>query len=281
MALELTERRSRFGGVLTGIRNLLTKPRSDLAEVNFPGGSYARIRTETRRGQVDWESVAELAGWYGDRLLLPDGFAVPTDSPLREAVFPRCEREMLVATGCALIDATKMPMYRRVCGLIDPAGDHAATLPRLLRHFTTVRVATNALAVYRAAADDMMDQLGAPCFVDRELSSLGDCVLILAPGACPAADPTPLPCPVLAGCGFSPNAPWGLVSDLRIGVPDALLKYQPAGIAPHHFGAALYEYSDAKDLSPVAETMLYNGQLTDFMQIVKIIQVQSGTDRLF
>lgn len=269
VALELTEQKNK--GIFDPIFNILTKPKAHLDEAEALGAPFGLIRAAARQGVPDWGRIEALADRFADRMLLPDGVIPPEDSLIAGLRCPRHEKRVLLETACALIQRTRMPMYRRVLGLIDEEGDHADLLYPLLRQYTSVQVVTRNTAGYTAAAEEMMERLGAPVQVGTSLSLLSDCVLILAPGAAFGEEAQRLPCPVLCGDVFDPPWPCRRITALEAATFPELDQCCPQGISPHRLAGALYEYCDVDTGSYVARKMLYNSRLTDVADVVRAL----------
>lgn len=281
LALELVE--SKQKGIFGFLSNILTKPTATWEEAEACGVRYGLVRApRTRTAEPNWTAIAQLVGRFADRVLLPDDLVLPPQSPLAPFCCPRFEQKVLLATACEIIKRTRMPMYRRIVGLIDPDGDYTDYLPVLLRHYTTVRVITENLQEYERAAAEMMDQLGAPVLIGTAPSILAECVLVVAPGRTFNDAGTTLPCPVLAGEQFDPPFRCHLISGLQAGGSPELAAQTPSGISPHRFAAALYEDSGVLPTGGfVAGKMLLDYKISDLPEVVRAVMQAAGTLFLF
>lgn len=238
-----------------GVLSLFKKPKARLEARGILGAVYGVIVAAEPLRAADWRRVTELAGRYADRVLFPDGLEIGNGAPVSEPAFPRFERLVLLKTAVEIIALTRMPMYRRIAGLIDEDGKYADFLFPLLHHYTTVKVLTSQTGLYAEAAARMMDELGAPVILCGDYSALGDCVLVIAPEGISFSER--LGCPVLAKKPPKTRQYSDFITDLKV-VPDPVLAAGcPAGIEPHKFLAALYEYCGVESVCRAAGTMTW------------------------
>jgi hypothetical protein len=279
VALELIDREK--GGLFRKIRERLTRPMVWLDTEECLGGRYAVLHVETSGGKIDWGAVERICGSYGAKLLLPENLEPPAGGRLRRLSLRRFGEQVLVKTACELVDRTKMPMYRRVLGFVDLAGNHAALLPGLLRHFTSVKVLTGEKEMYREVADRMMEELGAPVLLAEDFGSFRDCVLAAAPSSVYTDREAAIPCPILCGDAFVAAGRFDRLHGLQAAVHDPARACCPRGIRPHDFAGALYEYCgvDASDFLP--ESLLYNYRLTDMAEAAAIVARLAGLESPF
>jgi hypothetical protein len=279
VALELIDRE--IGGLLRKIRERLVRPVMWLDAEECLGGRYAVLHVETSGGKIDWEAVERICGSYAAKLLLPENLELPTGGRLRRLSLQRFGEQVLLKTACELVDRTKMPMYRRVLGLIDPAGSYTDMLSGLLKHFTSVKVLTEETQIYREASDRMMEELGAPVLLAEDFGSFRDCVLVVAPAAVYTDKEASLPCPVLCGDSFVAAGRFECISGLEATVREPVRACCPRGILLHDFAGALYECCgvDASDFLP--ESLLYNYRLTDMDEAVAAVARLAGLESPF
>jgi hypothetical protein len=183
---------------------------------------------------------------------------------------------VLAETAAEIIRRSRMPMYRRVLGLIDRDGGFTDLPLGLLRHYTSVKVVTAREDLYEAVAEAAMEELGAPVMVGSTLSLLTDCVLILAPGPAMGEEEGSYPCPVLAGEGFKPSLPCDLISDPEPAVSEELRGCCPPGISPHRFAAALFEDSGLVTVEFAAAKLRLCWRQAKTEEIVKYVTERAG-----
>lgn len=238
VALQLTECKAK--GVLGRAASLFVRSQPRAEEREALGAHYRLILAPSRGGAPDWPAIARLADTRA--LLLPDRVPPPPKGIVKPLQCPRFERQVLASTACEVVHRTRMPMYRRIVGLLDPLGKYAGLLFPLLHHYTAARVYTLSPERYERAAADIGERLGAPVASGPDLSLLDGSVLILAPGPVPDLPERPFPAPILAGRGFTPPAGSEVFSGLRASVPPELVEHSPDGISPNRFAAALYDH---------------------------------------
>lgn len=292
IALELVEQnRTGIAGRLRRGLARLARPRLAPEEAEALGARYLLLRAPTSGEGPDWAAVAAAAGRFVDRMLLPDGLEPPAGSGIRPVRCPDFAVRVLLATACEIIRRTRMPMYRRVLGLIDPDAAYCHLLAPLLHHYTSVRVVTGKPWIYEAAAARVLAELGAPVLVGETLTA--DCVLALFPGGAGqfpgGAGQFPggagdfrvaAPCPVLVGPGCAPSSEWGphlvrdLLSDPIPVLADEVAARSPAGIAPHRFAAALCDHAGVAPNAfgnLAAQSLLHNRRPRDLEEIVRML----------
>lgn len=276
VALEVAEAGST--GIFAGILNILTKPKARLETREAFGAVYGAVVAPAPVHDADWRRIADLAGRYGDRLLLPEGL-IPPPPPLSEPRFTRFGRVIMLKTAVEIIKRTRMPMYRRIIGLVDENGEYADFLFPLLHHYTAVKVLTGQSGLYLAEAERMMHELGAPVLLCEDYASFADCVLIIAPDGVAASDK--LSCPVLAGKPPESGQRSDFITDLEVIPKPELQALFPAGINPHKVMAALFEYCGVDEASAPAGRMTFRYARTDLSQVVLAVMEASGTLSIF
>lgn len=272
--LELREERA--VGIFHRLLNILTeqKVRSHIRAVC--GAEFLTIEAAVGKRGIDWQEVEAHAGRLAGRMLLPEGCCPPPECRVRPFRAVRFDRLVLQRTACELINRTRMPMYRRVLGVVDERGECADFLYGLLHYYTAVKVLTGAPAVYERAAQEMMERLGAPVFIGEDPRCFAECVLILAPEWPEALSARP-GCPVLSGeAGVAGQGGCDFFSRLQTEPPPDVLAAVPRGIDPHLFAGALYELCGVQAVEPVAERLLYNGRRATLTEAVEIVSRRAG-----
>lgn len=264
-------------GIFGNILNILTKPKARLETREAFGAVYGVIVVHLPIRAADWRRIIELAGRYADRMLLPAGLEAPP--PVSEPLFSSFERIVMLKTAIEIIARTRMPMYRRIVGLVDETGEYADLLFPLLHHYTAAKVLTGQTSFYLEQAGKIMDELGAPVIVCEDYQSLSDCVFIIAPDGISAAQR--LACPVLAK--KPPGTPQysDFITDLQVVPPPEAASLCPIGIEPHKFLAALYECCGVGAVATSAARMIWRYGISDLAQVVSAVVQAAGTSSLF
>lgn len=269
VALELTQHGA--GGIRNRIREILYRPVPEMQDAEALGRRYLLIRAPLVRGVPDWEEIAVLAGRYAGRMLLPDGVIPPEGSPIRTIQCPGFMRKVLCETVCALIDQTRMPLYRRILGFIDPDASHRDWLPQLLRHFTTIQVVTDREALYEETALEMMEKMGAPVAVRGNGALTPDCVLALAPDHTRFPRELRFSCPVMTSGSLAPLRNTDIITAPEIEASESLRLLSPEGVSPHRFAAALHEYCGLELARYRAATVRYNYQQISLAEAARLL----------
>lgn len=259
-------------GIFGNILNILTKPKARLETREAFGAVYGVIIAAKPLRTADWRRITELAGRYADRMLLPDGLEAPP--PISEPAFSRFERTVMLKTAVEIIKRTRMPMYRRVVGLVDETGEYADLLFPLLHHYTAAKVLTKKTSLYLGQAEKMMDELGAPVILCDGYQSLSDCVLTIAPDGISAAQK--LACPVLAKKPPQSTQYGDFITDLQVVPAPEAAALCPNGIEPHKFFAALYECCGVEEVAVPAARMMWRYAKSDLTQVVLAVLQTPG-----
>ena len=279
----LVVQKQNSAGIFQRLINILTAPKVQAQTMCACGVEYLLIKAESGRKGVNWQKVERLAGSLAEEILAPEDVKLPPSSPLKRYNCTLFNRQVLLRSACELIDRTRMPMYRRILGLVDDTGEYADFLNELLKHYTSVKVVTQATDVYEKAAQDMMEQWGAPVFVGTEPESLAECVLILAPKGMQSVCSFRSGCPVLLGDRETASGQnsQDVFTGLRVQPKKELLELVPTGIDPHLFMGALLEYGGVQPAGLTAEKLFCNCKKTALTQAAEIIAKNAGTSALF
>lgn len=278
VALEIIQKEP--GGVFGRLRGMLVKPKLWLETGECAGAHYALLRVEAsgRRDRIDWRAVERICGSYRNKLLLPEGLEPPIETGLVRPELRRFNDRVFQHTACEVIAQTRMPMYKRVLGFIDREAKYSHMLNELLRHYTSVRVVTDNLDRYHTEAERLLEELGAPVVVGTGLDSLAGCVLILSPGAFYTSQAAAFSCPVVAGDVFVAGGRCDLVTALRTVPGEPVRSACPAGIDPHDFAGALYEFCSADISTFLAERLLYNYRAAALPELVAAVARGAGLE---
>lgn len=208
--------------------------------VTVPGGHFLLIKAAyDRRGRLDWERIALLAGRGVSRLLVPGGVIPPAGMGGAAFSGGALAGELMAKAAVRLLK-TVPGLERRPVVVVDPAARHAALVERLLPLAGRLRVITGDPAAYRAVAARAMVRLGACLPVGGDWGALAGAALAVAPDGVP--DRAPQPRGWLLTRGESGRRPRTVSGYLP---PDAgeWLAFSPPGIDPWAFLAGLYECS--------------------------------------
>jgi len=275
VALEIKERER--GGIFGGLLSILRKPKPvcDMREVC--GARYALIQVECERGGPNWDGVEQLAGRYASRVLVPEGWEIPTGSGISPPSLTRFEETVLLHTACEIIHRTRMPMYRRVVGILDSRGAHGGMLPELLKYYTTAKIYTHNTPYYRQAAQAMMEEYGAPVQLCELPEGLLDCVLVLAPSGVEGCEAVRFLGPVLSPRDtLRAPAAFDHVTELRVLPSPPMRELVPRAVSPHRFAGALYEFCGVNMAGFVAGCAMLNSTRVEFSGLVSLVRQKCG-----
>jgi hypothetical protein len=264
-------------GLFGALRAMLAAPKVYLESGSCMGARFAIVKAEDHGKGIDWDGVESACGHFVDKVLLPEGITPPPESKIKNPRLEKFDTKVLVRTACALIAQTRMPMYRRILGLIDYEARYTDMLHELLAHFTSIQVVTRDTERYGAEARRMMRALGAPVLVSNNLSALSDCVLVLSPAPLLQAEAT-LSCPVLASGPLKLHTNSTVITGLRIPPGPDLLSGMPKNLDPHFFAGALYEFCGLEPDSFAAGKMLLNHRISTLPEAAGAIVSAAGID---
>ena len=265
MFIVLQIERSQRTGVVGRLMDRLQHSRISEQSLEVMGGRYKQLcwRGASR---PDWEEITTACFRYQNRVLLPQGITLPEGVLLEAPALPRFRRAVLIQTACAIAERSKLPLYRRILGIIDDTGAMAAELPLLLRYYSCVRVVSHRTALYARESERMMHELGAPVLVGCEPDSLRDCMLVLSAGSQRNVGiKAPLLCADTASEGFP------CISSLQITPPDVVVKACPEDISLNTFAGSLYEFSGVRGYNLVAGQMLCDYRRSSITEAVNAV----------
>ncbi len=226
---------------------------------------------QTRRG-IDWDEISRLAGRDRTRLVLDPSVPIPEDVFIKRFVPGEFALRLLANTANQAVDDSRIELYQRTVGLLDPEGRCQKLVLELVKHFTAVKVYTQAPGRYQVFCRQMLEYYGVAVMVYDAPQSLDDCILVLSPGGCSIGCRLPSDCPVVTAeepedCGGIP------VSHLACAGGQAILGQLPPGMSPTYFLAALYELGRQRQLgSLAAESCRIGGRAAPTEEIPRLIR---------
>jgi len=256
-----------------GFMGRIFKPGAHTETREAFGARYGAIVLHPPVKARDWNRILALAGRYSDRLLLPSWLTPPPE--VTPPSFPKYDRLVILKTAMEIIKLSRMPMYRRIAGLVDEKGEYADFLYPLLHHYTSVKVLTDNTGLYEQESAKMMYELGAPVLLAKDYSAFSDCALIVAPHGIRTAES--LKCPVIsknppASAQFS-----DFITDLRVAPSADAREAFPEGIDYHAFLAALYEYCGVEAVCLAASRMIFKYRECDIGEVVSAVVKVTNT----
>ena len=238
------------------LSHIIMRRHPDFEERTLLGVRYICLSVQPYKGEIYWKGIEHQLSPYVRFVLLPDGMSIPRESSLCEFV-PRGFCELLcLNTACEIISRTRMPLYRRVAGFIDPQCRFSGMLPQLIAQFTMIKVYCARPQMYEFACRRMLDRFGAPVIICEDLGAFHDVQLIISPGDFSTDQSVDFNAPVICGGDFHTRGRASIIRELRACLPKNLCEELPQGIDEHMMCAALYELGGCRKLSEtVAEKM--------------------------
>jgi len=260
MQIERTQRE----GVIGRFMDRLQRTAINEEKCEVMGGRYKLVRWRGA-SQPDWIKLEQLCLQFRQRVLLPQNIVPPAGIVLEAPKLPNFKRMILVKTACEIAERSKLPIYRRIIGVVDDKGTLAYELPMLLRYYSCVRVISSELQLYIQESERMMHELGAPVIVGGEINSLHDCMLVISEETPEAVVRAPLLC--------TNNSLGGIncISSLQIAPPKAVLAACPEDISLQEFAGSLYEFSGVREYNFAAGNMLCDYRYANLTEIVSTV----------
>lgn len=259
-------------GLLRILRDRLGGARLYIEPRELLGGEYLFLRIEGVCRPSDWEDVLDICSQYGGQVIFPQGMRLPEELQPEQPTFPRFSREVMLATACEMVQRTNIPIYRRIAGLVDPAGTEISMLERLLKYYSCVRVVTGNLEDYTWEAERLMQELGAPVLVGCELEQLDDCVMVLAPEGVDNPGRVRVQAPVMTLRSHHDDYISQCITSLRIRPQREIAEQSPTGVDPGLLAAALHEFCGVALQDYLAAELLYGYRQTSFGEAVKLVE---------
>ena len=224
------------------------EPALSFSRVTLPNFfSFYHIQV-THRPEEDlpWDRIAETAGPFRTRLLLPRGLSPDAAAPVD--VFTPRKLPLLMLCQSALRTLQKLqlnPQTQSVC-LVDPLGVLVDRIALFVPLMAQIHVVTDVPEAYAETVDRLRESCGLVLRLTPDLPDLtGFTVLLLNDGA-----DVPLtydglvftnrPAPRMNAVTFTPGEPM---------LPPAFAALCPPGIDPLQFAAAAFELCAADELS--------------------------------
>lgn len=196
-------------------------------------------------GALPWDEIAETAGPFRTRLLLPRGIAPEAAAPV--GVFTPQKLPLLVLCKSALRTLEQLrpdPRTQSLC-LFDPAGVLAERIETFAPLMSQIHVVTDAPQAYDAAAERLQKESGLLLCLSLNPPDLSAFTVLLledeadVPVSFEGLVFTNRPCPRMNAVTFTPGEPV---------LPPAFAALCPPGIDPLQFASAAFELCAADEL---------------------------------
>ena len=265
MFIVLQMERSLRQGALGRLADRLMRTKIIHKNHEVMGGGYKLLQWQSG-SRPNWEQLEAACSRYRNRVLFPEGLILPEALKIETPLLPNFKRAVLVNTACEIATRSRLPLYRRVLGLIDENGSMVDELPLLLRYYSCIMVASRATELYAIAGARIMHELGAPVLVGCEPKGLGECMLVISEGSLKSEKlRAPLLCP---GSAVGSSL---CIGSLEITPPEDVSAACPEDISLQDFAGSLYEFSAVRDYNLVANQMLCNYRLANLTEVVRAV----------
>lgn len=225
-------------------------PEPGISRVEVPGSFFTDIRVPDKGFGQDWQF---LSGQSCRFVLCPRGVRLP------DGWFPAVKQEeienmlahVLCSTAIRIMENSRLPLYARRVGVVDPHCAHPDLLGILLRHVPEVTVFTQDVEAYQGYADRLLEEFGAPATFVGDASALAQTALTILFGE--SGLPPIRPTPILAIA-----APQDGTRNLYIDSPDfsipELDRAMPPSIDKYAFYTALAERCGIREIRSLCMT---------------------------
>lgn len=222
-------------------------PQLSCSRVTLPNFfSFYHIQVARRPNEpLPWAEIADCAGPFRTRLLLPRGLTPDEESPV--AVFAPQKLPLLVLCQSALRTLQRLhpdPQTTRLC-LFDPAGVLAERIAPFAPLAAEIHVVTDAPDLYAEPASRLREESGLLLRLSPDPPDLAAFTTLLledeadVPATYAGLVFTNRPAPRVNAVTFTPGEP---------ALPPAFAALCPPGIDPLQFAAAAFELCAADEL---------------------------------
>ena len=236
------------------------------------------IRLVQRSRKINWRKICRLAGNTKDRIVYTPKNSVPPDAGF--VPFEPYELRQRLCSNMAIEVLSIMqdvPDNLRI-GIYDPAGDFADLPPYLLKYTDNLCVVTKNSRIYSTLSKALINETGAVLRINRSVSALANCGLIVSPVAIKERF-TPLPSAVVL-TSRKPEVylPCFVYYKYSCRLPKELQRFCPDGVDSEVFGGALYSFCGAYGLGSVVPFVCMNSENSHTaLSLRKYLQEQFGT----
>ena len=204
------------------------------------------VTYEHYRGKVNWQAIDRFVKAQRNRVLCPPDMILPADSGYKRYVSHELSRRMCENAALYLLRTAQCRGVKAV--LVDPSGDSVGMTGYLAEYCDPVYAVSDAVDLYEAQAEYLLNEMGAALRVCRGKDCLYNADLIIAPQQLTEA----LPCPsnALILTGEKPAVPQNAtaVYEYFIDLPSKLQQLCPPFLREMYFASALYATAQVRAL---------------------------------
>lgn len=204
------------------------------------------VTYEHYRGKIGWTAIDRFVKAQRNRVLCPPELELPADSGYKRFVSHELDRRMCENAALYLLREADCKGCRVV--LIDHSGDSVGISEYLTQYCDPLYVITDAVEIYAAQSDYLLNERGAALRICRTTDCLRDADLIIAPEK--LTDSLPCPCDALILTAEKPETAQECIAvyDYEIDLPSKYIELCPDFLDAMYFASALYAAAQAREL---------------------------------
>lgn len=162
-------------------RVLFKRDKTHLEVVKYNGVQIVHIIYSKYGRNVKWEKIKELAGNESKNILCNKNVVFPQDSGLRRYTTNLLKERIAENTAIEVLKKCKVPTENIEIGLYDPNGKKTELVENLMKYTGRLTVVTDAKSDYYKVYKHIIRNTGAVLLLKKDVSSLRDCNIVIAP----------------------------------------------------------------------------------------------------
>lgn len=235
-------------GLRARIRERFEKSEPTVTQIPVKSGApFFSVEMRIGRDGADWTALAAMLGRCAKRLLIEDGIVLPESGIVKRFVPERLPSILLFNSAVQLMENSGLPPVNCSCTLIDKTGIFCSALHKLIPLAASVRVVTDQIESYEAAAEQIFEAFGASVVIcEEEPTALRD-TFVLRPFAASGAGTVTV---------TDKDERHSILHGEGIVLPQEYADLLPQNTDPLVFASALYELCGVRVLSSLTYTHL-------------------------
>ena len=242
-ALNIEDRRRKGLG---GMVNILKRNRLRVEHLFCDTAAVKSVTYELYHGKVGWSAIDRFVKAQRGRILCSEDMALPAGCGYRRFCSRELSRRMCENAALYLL---------RVCGskdirvaLIDKSGDSVRLCEHLSDHTEPLCVVTDAVELYIAQAENLLNGKGASMRICRNKACLRDADLIIAPDRIDDELDCSPDAVILSAEAPSVTQKAPVIYAYTFDLPPKYADMKPKYLEPMYFASALYAMASAHEL---------------------------------